>query len=131
VTPDEIRHHATEIILDHARDVEFLSITEYLADHDLSDPGDHVAKAIDDLIGEATVTVEWACDRTDMPADPDAHCAGCGQRAGDHAAWTTPIAPQPVADTVAENGAAQPEHRHRFEPWRGEGCFAPNCPWDA
>lgn len=21
-------------------------------------------------------------------------------------------------------------HRHRFEPWRGEGCMEPNCPDD-
>jgi hypothetical protein len=87
VTPDDIRRHATEIILDQARDVEFLSIAEYLADHHVDDPDGETAKAIDDAIREATVTVEWSCDRTDMPADPDAHCAGCGQRAGDHAGW--------------------------------------------
>jgi hypothetical protein len=44
VTPDDIRRHATEIILGHARDVEFLSIAEYLAGEDVDDPDDETAK---------------------------------------------------------------------------------------
>jgi hypothetical protein len=62
MTPEEIRDYATELILDHARDVEFLSISEHLADLDLElsdDEHDEACKAIDDLIRVATVTVEF------------------------------------------------------------------------
>ncbi len=59
MTPEEIREHATNLILDHARDVEFLSIAERLADHGIDDLGDHIAQVIAEAIREATVTVEW------------------------------------------------------------------------
>lgn len=59
-----IRELATELILDGARDVEFLTVTEKLADRTESFDMDEdelarVAEAIDDLIPKATVTVEW------------------------------------------------------------------------
>jgi inactivated superfamily I helicase len=43
--------------------VEFLSISEYLDDHDIDDPDDKTAQAIDEAIREATVTVEWSSGR--------------------------------------------------------------------
>jgi hypothetical protein len=59
MTPDEIREHATGLILDHARDVEWLSIHESLEDFDLTaDEADRVAKQIDEFIAKATITVE-------------------------------------------------------------------------
>lgn len=66
MTPDEIRTHATEIILDHARDIEPLSISEYLEELDLPAAEHNSAReAIDDAITAATVTVEWPQESTD------------------------------------------------------------------
>lgn len=60
MTEDELRAYATELILEHARDVEFLSIFEMAEDHA---PGgvieDQDAHAVDKLIAQATVTVSW------------------------------------------------------------------------
>ena len=77
MTADEIRQHAEEIILDHARDVEFLTIAEHLADRDIDDPDDDTARAIDDMIRKATVTVEFpesgiAAEPATRPAVVDA-----------------------------------------------------------
>lgn len=61
MSPEEIRRHATDIILDHARDVEFLSISEHLEELDLTgDEHDAACHAIDEAIRTATVTVEHA-----------------------------------------------------------------------
>lgn len=59
MTADELRQHAINLIVSHARDVEFLSIAEYLADEEIDDPDDAVARAIDDLIVGAVVSVTW------------------------------------------------------------------------
>ena len=69
MTPKEIRNHATNLILGHARDVEFLSISEHLEDLDLPEAEhDEVCKAIDEAIREATVTVEWPSGRDPVAA---------------------------------------------------------------
>lgn len=61
-TPDDLRAFVTDIILDHARDVEFLSVTEMLED-DLyaldDDARDEVCRNVHDLIRKATVSVSW------------------------------------------------------------------------
>lgn len=60
-TPEQeqqARDIATDLILDHARDVEFLSIVEKLDDREIDDPDDELAKRISDLISTATITVE-------------------------------------------------------------------------
>lgn len=54
----EIRELATEIILDHARDVEWLTINECLPEGLSPDEAERAAKEIDDLIAKATITVE-------------------------------------------------------------------------
>lgn len=60
MTPERIRQHATEIILDHARDVEFLSISEHLEHLWLPvDEHDAACVAIDKLVRTATITVEF------------------------------------------------------------------------
>ncbi|HET9889691.1 MAG TPA: hypothetical protein VFQ42_04250 [Mycobacterium sp.] len=60
MTPAEIRQYAETLILDHARDVEFLTVHEMAEEHV---PGgeisDEDAKAVHDLIGTAIVTVSW------------------------------------------------------------------------
>lgn len=55
MTDDEIREYATTLILERARDVEFLSIHE-MADGEISDED---ARKVDNLITKATVTVSW------------------------------------------------------------------------
>jgi hypothetical protein len=60
VTDDEIREYATTLILDHARDVEYLSIHEMAEQHAPSgEISDEDARKVDDLITKATVTVSW------------------------------------------------------------------------
>jgi hypothetical protein len=59
MTQDELQTHAIELILDHARDVEFLSVAEYLADEQVDDPNDDIARRIHDLIHEATIEVSF------------------------------------------------------------------------
>ncbi len=60
VTPDQLRDHATFIILDHVSDVEMLSISEHLEDLEL-DAAEHAraCDAIDALIAAATITVSF------------------------------------------------------------------------
>jgi hypothetical protein len=59
MTEEEIRDHAEALIHDHAQDVEFLSVAEHLADAEVDDPNDDLARAIHDKIRQATVTVTW------------------------------------------------------------------------
>lgn len=66
MTPDEIRTLAAKILLDHARDVEFLSISEHLEELDL--PEDEHAAAqvsVDEAIRTARITVEWPEEASD------------------------------------------------------------------
>lgn len=55
-----LRQAAAAIILDHARDVEFLSISEHLQELGLPEAEhDTACESIDELIRTATVTVDW------------------------------------------------------------------------
>lgn len=54
----EIRELATELILDHARDIEWLTIGERLPDDVPDDEREEVKRKIDDLIVKAKITVE-------------------------------------------------------------------------
>jgi hypothetical protein len=59
MTPEEQLSYAKELILSHAKDVEFLTIHEtyeYKHDEELSNED---AFAVDELIRAAKVTVEW------------------------------------------------------------------------
>ena len=60
MTPDQLKEYATELILEHARDVEYLSIFEMADQYSpTGDISDDDAKRVDKLIGRATVTVEF------------------------------------------------------------------------
>lgn len=59
MTPDEHREYATTIILDHARDVEFLSIVEMSEQHLGFEISDEDARAVDGLIAKSTVVVSF------------------------------------------------------------------------
>jgi hypothetical protein len=68
VSPEEIREHAATLILDHARDIEYLSIAESL--EGVLDDGDAeacaaVCEQIDELISRATITVEFPTEAAD------------------------------------------------------------------
>lgn len=68
MTPEEIRKHATTLILDHARDIEFLTIHEHFYNEDMEldeAEADKAANAIADLIRKAEITVSFP---TDQPA---------------------------------------------------------------
>jgi hypothetical protein len=67
VSPEEIRQHATTLILDHARDIEYLSIAESLEDKFDDDPDacDAVCEQIDELISNATITVKFPTEESD------------------------------------------------------------------
>lgn len=50
---------AKKIILEHARDVEYLSISEMAYEEHFDDAEDEDLAAIDALIRSAKVTVDW------------------------------------------------------------------------
>jgi hypothetical protein len=60
LTDQQIEDYARELILDHARDVEYLSIFEVWDDHSpgvsISEPD---ALRVHSLIQQATITVTW------------------------------------------------------------------------
>lgn len=58
LTDERVREIAEEIVLDHARDIEFLSVAERLAEEAVDDPNDDLARRIHGLAMSATVTVE-------------------------------------------------------------------------
>jgi hypothetical protein len=65
VTPDQIRDYAATLIIDHARKVEYLTITELAGEqYDLGAEGisEQDADAVNDLITKATVVVSWPGD---------------------------------------------------------------------
>jgi hypothetical protein len=58
VTDDELRQYAADLLLDHAQDVEFLTIHEAAEErlgHEISDED---ARKVDTLMTKATVTVQ-------------------------------------------------------------------------
>jgi hypothetical protein len=65
----DVREHATRIILDHARDVEYLSISEATEDLELSpEAHEDLCRRIDGAIGTATVDVSWP-SRAELAAE--------------------------------------------------------------
>jgi hypothetical protein len=59
MTPQELRDYAEALILDHAQDVEYLSVHEMAPQcigHDIDGVD---ARAVHDMIGKATVMVSW------------------------------------------------------------------------
>ena len=64
MTPDEQRQYAATLLLANARDIEYLTVHEMAGEHlDSDEISDEDAKAVHDLIGQATVIVTWpGCD---------------------------------------------------------------------
>jgi hypothetical protein len=59
MTDDELKDYATELILGHARDVEYLSIFEMAEEHLGEEISDEDAEKVDKLMAEATITVTF------------------------------------------------------------------------
>jgi len=60
MTEDELHAYATTLILEHARDVEYLSIHEMAEEHLVDGQiSDEEAKKVSELISTATVVVSW------------------------------------------------------------------------
>lgn len=73
-TPDPqlVREQARQIILSHAKDVDYTSIGEIIADYDEfsslpEDEFERVQGQIDKLIRNATVTVSWPDEEAQVP----------------------------------------------------------------
>lgn len=61
MTGEERQKYATALILEHARDVEYLSVLEMAEQHaGVAEISDADARTVHDLIAKATVTVEWS-----------------------------------------------------------------------
>lgn len=64
-TPEHLRELAAEIILDHARDIEYLSVSEMLSDQlegfDYlgDDDQDQITRSVHDLCRKGTITVDF------------------------------------------------------------------------
>lgn len=69
MTPEH-REIAAALVLDHARDIEFLSVVEKVEELGIDDPDNTIAETIHDAALKATVTVDL-----DQPADLDAQYA--------------------------------------------------------
>lgn len=59
MTNDELREYATTLILEHARDIEYLTIFDMSEEHAGVYISDEDAEKVSELIGRATVTVEF------------------------------------------------------------------------
>jgi hypothetical protein len=108
MSPEEIRQHAARLILDHARDIESLSIAESLEgvlDDDAPDAFGAVCEQIDELISKATITVQF----------PDWPGLSIEQR---------PVTDVAVAEGGCDECSVEPGEAHRYA-----GC--PGVAYDA
>jgi hypothetical protein len=72
MTPDERREYAATLVLEHARDVEYMSVHEMAEEHlEGGEISDEDAKAVHDLISKATVTVSWPDSDMEWSNDDD------------------------------------------------------------
>ena len=65
MTPEELQDYAGHLVLEHARDVEFLSVFEMYEDYageDDAEISDEDARKVLDLIREADITITWPED---------------------------------------------------------------------
>lgn len=62
MTPEEQRDYAATLILEHARDVEYLSVFEMAEEHleGADEISDEDASEVHDLISNAIVTITWS-----------------------------------------------------------------------
>lgn len=79
-----IREQARNIILDHAKDIEYLSIGEMIADFDEfsslpEDEFDRVQGRIDKQIRNATVTVSWTDEQQPDPVSGEQQDGAAGR----------------------------------------------------
>lgn len=61
MTPEEQRQYAATLILEHARNVAYMSVFEMAEEHleDADEISDEDAKAVHDLISKATITISF------------------------------------------------------------------------
>ncbi|QUH01419.1 hypothetical protein HUO13_11905 [Saccharopolyspora erythraea] len=59
MTEEELKAYAKELILEHAHNVEYLTIHEMAEDYAPNGISDADAKKVDRLIHSAKVTVDW------------------------------------------------------------------------
>lgn len=59
MSPDELRDYAATLILDHARNVEYLTIFEMAEDELGGELSEEDGRKVSDLINEATVVVSF------------------------------------------------------------------------
>jgi hypothetical protein len=59
MTDDELKDYATTLLLEHARDVQYLSIFEMAEEHLGEEISDEDAEKVDKLMAEATITVTF------------------------------------------------------------------------
>jgi hypothetical protein len=59
MTDEELKDYATDLILSHARDVEYLSIFEMAEEYTGGEISDEDAGKVNDLMCKATITVEF------------------------------------------------------------------------
>lgn len=109
LTADQLREHAAEIMLDHARCVEWVDVRKQLAEYGIdpdSCPGD--ITAIMDLIATADITIGWPDDVEPAPV-----------------LGSTQHAQEPAERDVLDNARpwVNPCGRHDYgEDWAGCSC---------
>jgi hypothetical protein len=59
MTPEEQRDYAATLILEHARDVEYVTVHEMSEEHLGFEIDDNDARIVDELISKATITISW------------------------------------------------------------------------
>lgn len=61
MTPDEQRQYAATLILEHARNIEYMSVFEMAEEHleDADEISDEDGRAVHDMISKATVAVSF------------------------------------------------------------------------
>ena len=60
MTKDELRQYAEALLLEHARDIEFMSIFEMAEEHAPGgDITDDEAREVDSKLAKASITITW------------------------------------------------------------------------
>lgn len=59
MTDDELREYATTLILEHCRDVEFMTIFEMAEEHTGEEISDEDARKVDALLTKAKIKVKF------------------------------------------------------------------------
>lgn len=81
---DQHREFAAEVVLDHARDIEYLSVVEALGEAGIEDPDGDLARAIHNMAMNANITIDL-----DLPAALDAQYGVRWHGSDEVEAWPT------------------------------------------